>query len=67
MWADQEFGPLIGDTPPSRTVHPGPADSSIFDVISELVVANQSQTRPRIVIMADKDKVEMEDSCVEVE
>ncbi len=35
--------------------------SSIFDVISELVVANQSQRRPRIVIMADKDKVEMED------
>ncbi|WP_304166314.1 hypothetical protein [Phenylobacterium aquaticum] len=35
--------------------------SSIFDVISELVVANQNQPRPRIVIMADKDKVEMED------
>ncbi|MHB0951866.1 MAG: CASTOR/POLLUX-related putative ion channel [Allorhizobium sp.] len=35
--------------------------ASIFDVISELVIANQSRKRPRIVIMADKDKVEMED------
>ncbi len=34
---------------------------SIFDIISELVIANQSVRRPRIVIMADKDKVEMED------
>lgn len=35
--------------------------ASIFDVISELVIANQSRKRPRIVIMANKDKVEMED------
>lgn len=34
---------------------------SIFDVISELVIANASRRRPRIVIMAAKDKVEMED------
>lgn len=34
---------------------------SIFDVISELVVANRSRHRPRIVIMANRDKVEMED------
>ncbi len=34
---------------------------SIFDIISELVVANASRRKPRIVIMADKDKVEMED------
>ncbi len=34
---------------------------SIFDIISELTIANQSRRRPRIVIMADKDKVEMED------
>lgn len=34
---------------------------SIFDVISELVIANESRTRPRIVIMANRDKVEMED------
>ena len=34
---------------------------SIFDVISELTVANLSRRRPRIVILADKDKVEMED------
>ncbi|MER9327368.1 hypothetical protein [Mesorhizobium sp. M0488] len=34
---------------------------SIFDVISELVVANASRRRPRIVVMANMDKVEMED------
>lgn len=34
---------------------------SIFDIISELVVANASRRRPRVVIMANKDKVEMED------
>lgn len=34
---------------------------SIFDVISELIIANQSRHKPRIVIMANKDKVEMED------
>jgi len=34
---------------------------SIFDVISELVIANSSRRKPRIVIMANKDKVEMED------
>lgn len=35
--------------------------ASIFDVITELVVANESRRRPRIVIMSDRDKVEMED------
>ncbi|MEO7222421.1 MAG: hypothetical protein ABIY37_08105, partial [Devosia sp.] len=35
--------------------------ASIFDIISELTIANQSRRRPRIVIMADMDKVEMED------
>ena len=34
---------------------------SIFDVISELVIANESRRRPRIVVMANKDKVEMEE------
>jgi voltage-gated potassium channel Kch len=34
---------------------------SIFDVISELVIANESRKRPRIVVMANKDKVEMEE------
>ncbi|MES2987250.1 MAG: hypothetical protein V4808_05045, partial [Pseudomonadota bacterium] len=34
---------------------------SIFDIISELVIANESRKKPRIVIMSDKDKVEMED------
>ncbi len=34
---------------------------TVFDVISELVVANASRRKPRVVIMANKDKVEMED------
>ena len=34
---------------------------SIFDVISELVIANESRKNPRIVVMANRDKVEMED------
>lgn len=34
---------------------------SIFDVIAELVIANESRRRPRIVVMSGKDKVEMED------
>jgi len=33
----------------------------IFTIISELVIANENQKKPRIVILADKDKVEMED------
>jgi voltage-gated potassium channel Kch len=33
----------------------------VFNIISELVIANENQKKPRIVIMADKDKVEMED------
>jgi len=39
--------------------------ASIFDIISELTIANQSRRRPRIVIMADKDKVEMEDEIAQ--
>lgn len=35
--------------------------SKIFTIISELVIANENQKNPRIVILADKDKVEMED------
>jgi len=35
--------------------------SKIFTIISELVIANENQKHPRIVILADKDKVEMED------
>ncbi|SEP67037.1 Castor and Pollux, part of voltage-gated ion channel [Devosia sp. YR412] len=35
---------------------------SIFDVIAELAVANRSRKKPRIVIMAERDKVEMEDA-----
>jgi len=35
--------------------------SKIFTIISELIIANQSAKHPRIVILADKDKVEMEE------
>src|ERR1051325_7383128 len=35
--------------------------SKVFSMISELLIANENQKKPRIVIMADKDKVEMED------
>ncbi len=33
----------------------------IFTILSELVIANENRQRPRIVILAEKDKVEMED------
>jgi ion channel POLLUX/CASTOR len=35
--------------------------SKVFSIIGELIIANQNQKRPRIVILADRDKVEMED------
>lgn len=35
--------------------------SRIFLVISELVAANENTQKPRVVILSDKDKVEMED------
>ena len=35
--------------------------SKIFTIISELVIANENHKRSRIVVLADKDKVEMED------
>ncbi len=38
---------------------------SVFDIISELTIANASRRRPRIVIMADRDKVEMEDEIAQ--
>lgn len=34
----------------------------VFSVVSELILANESQHRPRIVILGEKDKVEMEDA-----
>src|SRR3954453_4478039 len=33
-----------------------------FTIISELSIANESRTKPSIVILADQDKVEMEDA-----
>jgi len=35
--------------------------SKVFTIISELCIAGENQKNPRIVILADKDKVEMED------
>ncbi|MGZ4059489.1 MAG: CASTOR/POLLUX-related putative ion channel, partial [Bacteroidia bacterium] len=35
--------------------------SKVFTIVSELIIANENQKNPRIVILADKDKVEMED------
>lgn len=35
--------------------------SKIFPIISELIIANENQKKPRIVIMSDRDKVEMDD------
>ncbi len=35
--------------------------SKIFTIISELVIANENVKNPTIVILADKDKVDMED------
>ncbi|MEX2162539.1 MAG: hypothetical protein WD751_11605 [Anaerolineales bacterium] len=37
----------------------------VFTILNELMVANQNQPRARIVILADKDKVEMEDEIGE--
>lgn len=33
----------------------------VFAIISELLIANENQKNPSVVILADKDKVEMED------
>jgi ion channel POLLUX/CASTOR len=35
--------------------------SKVFSIIGELIIANENQKRPCIVILADRDKVEMED------
>ncbi len=35
--------------------------TKIFTIISELAIANENQKKPRIVVLADMDKVEMED------
>ena len=35
--------------------------SKVYSIIAELVIANENQKKPRIVILADRDKVEMED------
>ncbi len=34
---------------------------NVFTIVSELVIANENQKAPRIVILADRDKVEMEE------
>lgn len=39
--------------------------TQIFTILNELMVANENQSNARIVILADKDKVEMEDEIRE--
>lgn len=39
--------------------------TQIFTIINELMIANENQPRARIVILADRDKVEMEDEIRE--
>ena len=39
--------------------------TKIFTIISELSIANENKKKPRIVILAEKDKVEMEDEIKE--
>lgn len=39
--------------------------TQIFTILNELMVANENQSKARIVILADKDKVEMEDEIRE--
>ncbi len=36
--------------------------SKVYSIIGELIIANENQKKPRIVILADRDKVEMEDA-----
>lgn len=40
-------------------------NSKVFTIISELVVANESESKPAIVVLADMDKVEMEEEIKE--
>ena len=35
---------------------------SVFTIVSELSIANESRRRPAVVILAEQDKVEMEDA-----
>jgi voltage-gated potassium channel Kch len=35
---------------------------TVFTIVSELVIANESRRKPAVVIMAEQDKVEMEDA-----
>ncbi|WP_375387620.1 hypothetical protein [uncultured Amnibacterium sp.] len=37
-------------------------NSKVFQIVAELRIANESRRRPVIVILADRDKVEMEDA-----
>ncbi|HEV2844274.1 MAG TPA: potassium transporter TrkA [Thermoanaerobaculia bacterium] len=37
----------------------------VFTILSELVLANENRSNPRIVILAEKDKVEMEDEIAD--
>ncbi|MFL5844656.1 MAG: CASTOR/POLLUX-related putative ion channel [Solirubrobacteraceae bacterium] len=38
---------------------------SVFTIVSELAIANESRKRPAVVVLAEQDKVEMEDAIRE--
>jgi voltage-gated potassium channel Kch len=38
---------------------------TLFTIVSELSIANESRRKPAVVILADKDKVEMEDAIAQ--
>lgn len=38
---------------------------SVFTIVSELAIANESRRRPAVVVLAEQDKVEMEDAIRE--
>ena len=40
-------------------------NSKVFTIVNEICIANESQKKPVIVIMANRDKVEMEDELAE--
>src|SRR6188768_382645 len=40
-------------------------NSNVFTIISELVIANESETKPVIVVLANRDRVDMEEEIKE--
>ena len=40
-------------------------NSKVFTIISELVIANESESKPVVVVLADRDRVDMEEAIAE--